>query len=116
MFGTGKRERTPLSPSPSPEPQQDAERTASRAAQRGDGSGSAQAHTGSAVAIEASGSAGVPGNGNGVMDSPLTDPAQEAARRMLEDRIRIAVDDLMQLATCAAEVHEGDEVIVQLKM
>lgn len=40
----------------------------------------------------------------------------EIARQVLEEKIRIGVDDLMQLAMCAGDVQPGDEEIVRMKM
>lgn len=114
MSGTNRRQATPLSPSPSPEPPEGVE--------RGNDVGGFQPLSigGSSALIgqngQEGGSIGIAGQGSKGMDEIYGDPAQEQARSTLEERIRVAIDDLMQLATCAAEVHEGDEDIVRLEM
>lgn len=94
-----ERERTPMSPSPSPEP---------AGAAAGPGAEGASGHS----ALRA----GHADTGQQQRGAAVPITADEEARRFLEDRIRIAVDDLMQLATCAAEVNEGDEDIVRHKV
>lgn len=90
MSPGGGRERTPLSPSPSPEPA---------------GGQSIQAAPPAA-----------PEEGLSRQDKVEEIDHAEGARRILEEKTRIAIDELMQLATCAAEVQDGDEQIVLHKV
>lgn len=102
---TTKRQRTPVSPSPSPEPVEGAGASALAPPFAHDPAGLGNTN-GGADSIHPSSNATV----------VALEPAQEAARKAIEERCRVAVDDLMQLATCAAEVHLGDEDIVRLKV
>ncbi|UZJ57530.1 hypothetical protein CBS101457_006850 [Exobasidium rhododendri] len=122
------RARTPTSPSPSPEPA-GPEAGSSQAATNLTGGGGKQGngHTGSPSdrsranatgdAIDAH--ADVPPSaanaGVGVSAGVVQDKA-EIARQVLEERIQIGIDDLMQLAMCAGDVQPGDEEIVRMKM
>lgn len=115
MSGTNRRQATPLSPSPSPEPPEGVERGNNTGGFKPLSIGGASALTGQ-TGQAGGGKVGLAGqlmSGNGEIYGSL---AQEQARNTLEERIRVAIDDLMQLATCAAEVHEGDEDIVRLEM
>lgn len=112
MSGTNRRQATPLSPSPSPEPPEGVERANNTVGFKPLSIGGASALTGQT---------GQTGNdvalsGQAMPSEVYGNPSQEKARNTLEERIRVAIDDLMQLATCAAEVHEGDEDIVRLEM
>ena len=129
------RQRTPTSPSPSPEP----------VGGGGGASGEVQggaAGTDSAADVPAlsaplpstmlmpaaslaSSSQGVTTSG-GVGEASMegaggsatgtVQDASEIARQVLEEKVRIGVDDLMQLAMCAGDVQPGDEEIVRMKM
>lgn len=117
MSGGNRRQATPLSPSPSPEPAEGARQNNTggfKPLSIGGASGltgqSGQTTVGN---VGNSGQQGMSGGSNGEIYGNL---AQEQARYTLEERIRVAIDDLMQLATCAAEVHDGDEDIVRLEI
>lgn len=93
-----KRQRTPVSPSPSPEP---AEGSAGLSA--------------SVIVPPFEQQAGDPTAAN-TASANVLEPTQEAARRTLEERIRVAIDDLLQLATCASETQNRNENVVRLKV
>lgn len=46
----------------------------------------------------------------------LPRPESEAARLELVDRVRLATEELYQLMTCASEIHEGAEDVIQIKI
>lgn len=110
------RERTPTSPSPSPEP--------AEGAQNGGIADNARAMQTGDIAMQPpllSQDSNRLGNiASGVMSSTAPSSAvvksDEIARQVLEEKLRIGIDDLMQLAMCAGEVQPGDEDIVQMKV
>lgn len=138
------RARTPTSPSPSPEPvdgpgeltggQQPGLTTIT-----GAGAGAGATGVGVGVATSSSSTYGqqtmassnpssdqllpsssIGGAGDGIVvatSSMISQQDQsEIARQVLEEKIRIGVEDLMQLAMCAGDVQPGDEEIVKMKM
>jgi hypothetical protein len=124
------RARTPTSPSPSPEPPagpvgsgpsgaQDERSTAGGvAANTVDASTSLSFAAGQhASTLPEQSTDHLVSSGSGVNESISSqDQNSEMARQVLEEKIRIGVDDLMQLAMCAGDVQPGDEDIVRMKM
>jgi hypothetical protein len=110
------RARTPTSPSPSPEP---VDRAASAFGLPGDKEGNRAPIAGpsnppsqqQATSTGDAGPALLTAGGPGMAQSK-----EEVARQVLEEKIQIGIDDLMQLAMCAGDVQPGDEDIVRMKM
>jgi hypothetical protein len=122
---------TPTSPSPSPEPSEGiASRTndqslgnAPNAASTLPASSSNVTQAPGATAAASATLSGVVANDDNAAFSAMTtsnvaaaQDEAEIARQVLEEKIRIGVDDLMQLAMCAGDVQPGDEDIVRMKM
>jgi hypothetical protein len=123
------RARTPTSPSPSPEPQEEvSEQKPSEAHNELKSEGGTSFNP--AVNTTASSSSTLATGLNPSTQTDLTsassitldtsqssqNQSSEIARQLLEEKIRIGVDDLMQLAMCAGDVQPGDEDIVRMKM
>ncbi|TKY87314.1 hypothetical protein EX895_003991 [Sporisorium graminicola] len=92
------RQITPTSPSPSPEPQP------------GTANGSSSTNAPAPASTLAQ-----PTQFNQIATAPPTDPT-EAVRANLETRVRSVVDLLYQLAVCSADVQEGSQHLVAIKV
>jgi len=126
------RARTPTSPSPSPEPPAGTSEQVNAGAQnvsKIEGGASFNPATNTTASSSSTFATGLhPSTQNdltsdrfassGTLDTSQSSMNQssEIARQVLEEKIRIGVDDLMQLAMCAGDVQPGDEDIVRMKM